>query len=364
MNIWTKVVKETPNVSSKKKLRLIGTTRWSVKQEAISGIMGSTTSLIVLIKSLSEVCRLPNFNGDALKNACDNFYSWTDFENIVNAFILHEIFLLISPTTKYLQKSGLNLIDAIQALQQSNNRLEDCKDELSEYISKAEYFVEETNHLMETDRQMVHTIRIPNDRERQTIYDQIVLEFQSFLQSLIEATNDRILTVFSQTDNIYHEMKFLDLEFIRNHLSDNTPISLKKLCERTDVDESLTVAELLELVSTFSQYQNRPEYVSALNNNNYDEDENDEINLIIENEDDVDETNVDMENENVHIIPLQANHCCCLECILNFISQTEEQKLKFENILKVYKYIAVLPSTQNKCERDFSKLKLIKTRLR
>lgn len=38
--------------------------------------------------------------------------------------------------------------------------------------------------------------------------------------------------------------------------------------------------------------------------------------------------------------------------------------IAYANILKIYKYVATLPSTQEKCERDFSKLKLTKTRLR
>lgn len=36
----------------------------------------------------------------------------------------------------------------------------------------------------------------------------------------------------------------------------------------------------------------------------------------------------------------------------------------YENINKLYKYVALLPATQVKCERDFSKLKFIKNRLR
>lgn len=36
----------------------------------------------------------------------------------------------------------------------------------------------------------------------------------------------------------------------------------------------------------------------------------------------------------------------------------------YELVFKLYKYIATLPFTQVKCERDFSKLKCTKTRLR
>lgn len=42
----------------------------------------------------------------------------------------------------------------------------------------------------------------------------------------------------------------------------------------------------------------------------------------------------------------------------------EERMTKFGSIYRLYKYIAMLPSTQVKCERDFSKMKATKTRLR
>lgn len=61
---------------------------------------------------------------------------------------------------------------------------------------------------------------------------------------------------------------------------------------------------------------------------------------------------------------MNGKKCGCIECILKYICSNEERMKTYAIILKLYKYVATLPSTQVKCERDFSKLKLTKTRLR
>lgn len=43
MNIWTNVLKTTPNINSQRKLKLIGTTRWSSAQDAVNSIISTDT---------------------------------------------------------------------------------------------------------------------------------------------------------------------------------------------------------------------------------------------------------------------------------------------------------------------------------
>lgn len=73
----------------------------------------------------------------------------------------------------------------------------------------------------------------------------------------------------------------------------------------------------------------------------------------------------DFDNEQPNICDqTAANNCCCIECILQFIKKTEVRLLKYHNVLKLYEFVAMLSSTQVKCERNFSKMKLIKNLLR
>lgn len=47
MDVWIEVAATTPNFNSLKRLKLIGTTRWSSKQDAMAAIIGNETSLFV-----------------------------------------------------------------------------------------------------------------------------------------------------------------------------------------------------------------------------------------------------------------------------------------------------------------------------
>lgn len=70
MNVWVEVAKAVPNFNSEKRLKLIGTTRWSSKQYAVDSIIGGEMNLYVLIKALLKICSLKNLDGESLANAC------------------------------------------------------------------------------------------------------------------------------------------------------------------------------------------------------------------------------------------------------------------------------------------------------
>ena len=54
----------------------------------------------------------------------------------------------------------------------------------------------------------------------------------------------------------------------------------------------------------------------------------------------------------------------CLSCIFKLITKYQLCSEAYENLYSVYKYLLTLSITQCSCERSFSKLKIIKSRLR
>lgn len=147
-------------------------------------------------------------------------------------------------------------------------------------------------------------------------------------------------------------------------MTDDKSIPIRKLCEINNIDESVAEKELRVLIFDFMRYQKHPGYVSVLANTDSDDDSDsgeEELNVLIENESDIDETTADLQSSKIHVM---YKTCYCFKCILKYIGDENERKEKFANIFKLYKYIAMIPSTQVKCERDFSKMKITKTRLR
>jgi hypothetical protein len=62
---------------------------------------------------------------------------------------------------------------------------------------------------------------------------------------------------------------------------------------------------------------------------------------------------------------INCNTCWkCIACAFKIITQLSCHSGMYNNLNQVLKYIMLLPSTQVSCERVFSKLKVIKTKLR
>lgn len=369
MNIWTEVAKEVPNFNSQRKLKLIGTTRWSSKQDAVASIISHEVNLFVLIKVLVRICSLDKLDGASLAKACDNFNSWVDYKNIIATYVLHKLFQLLVPTTIFLQKVDLNILEGIQSLRKCNERLDVSKKELDVYFEEAENFIKATNVLLSNDHEIRALdceciVRIPTEKEKQEMICQLRIEFCDFIRSL-QYENNEILKQFNHNDSIYNEMQILDPMHAASHLrTDDKSIPIRKLCEINNIDESVAEKELRVLIFDFMRYQKHPGYVSVLANTDSDDDSDsgeEELNFLIENESDIDETTADLQSSKIHVM---YKTCYCFKCILKYIGDENERKEKFANIFKLYKYIAMIPSTQVKCERDFSKMKITKTRLR
>lgn len=372
MDVWIDVAKSVPNFNSQRRLKLIGTTRWSSKDEAIDGIMGSETNLYVLIKSLIKVCNLKNILPASLLIATHALNFWLQYENVVAGFVLHKVFSLVVQTTKYLQNNGMNILDAIKSLKKLYSALGNLKENLHSIVEEAHTYIENLNFLLENDDEIVSldsecSIAHPIKDEKQKINQDIIVNFRDFIQTIQHEIDRKILQQFDESETIFHEILFLDPRYAEDnfHL-----ISLTKLCEMTNItDETVVVNEFENFFSDFSHH-NRPKYQSVLNNNEYniselntslDDEDEQEIRSLI-NVIEVLEDTTPVEDEKEELIPMH-QECNCLQCILIFLT-ADDRKKNYENVSKLYKYVAKLPSTQVKCERNFSKMKFIKSRLR
>lgn len=379
MNVWIEVIRAIPGFNSNRRLKLIGKTRWSSNQDAIKTIVQDETSLYAVIKSLLKVCSLDNLDGAALVTATSLLNSWLRYDNVVIAFLLHKVFSVITPTTKFLQKLGLHILDGVGSLKACMKRLEECEKKLDDYIQQAIEFVEHTNSKLSGDKEITDMdcdcyISLPVKEQKAAKNDRIKTIFREFIQKLRNAIDERVLSDFdgSESESIYRELLLFDPLFAKETFERNgNSTGIPLLCKINKIsDENAAIRELKKFTFEFIQHHNRSQSGSCsfLNNNKFeneslcfDEDEYD-LALLIESESDAEETQADLES--VKICKMNGIKCCCIDCILEYICSNEERMKTYSIIFKLFKYVATLPSTQVKCERDFSKLKLTKTRLR
>lgn len=371
MNVWIDVVKSIPGISSQRRLKLIGTTRWSSKQEAIAGIIGSVASLYALIKSLVKVCNLDKLEGTSLIHASEILNFWLTYENVVITFMLHKIFSLLDPVTKYSQNKGINIVDGILSLRKASEKLDESTERLLEYIEDAKKFIERTNVLLENDLNIRSlgsnnecSVIFPTKDEMQKINKTIENDFRNLIQVLQDEIHGRILNDFDESESIFHEMMYLDPRYSE---ANQNSISFKKMSEINNIaDDNVAVNEMKAFLSDFRRHRKHVPNNTELNTDPQSDESLDgdqENYLLTEDENDLAELNMIAENMSLKPMKMQDSICDCIKCMLKYLSPPDRRE-KYKNVWKLYKYVSILPATQVKCERDFSKMKIIKSHLR
>lgn len=79
MDVWVNTALSVPNYNSNTKLKLIGKTRWTSKQDAVSNVIKSTLHLFVVIKALVKICNLDGLEGEVLSSACHLLTTFIDY---------------------------------------------------------------------------------------------------------------------------------------------------------------------------------------------------------------------------------------------------------------------------------------------
>lgn len=188
--------------------------------------------------------------------------------------------------------------------------------------------------------------------------------FVDFVQKLQNEIEQRILSCFDGSDQVFDELLFLDPIHANSIFADEKDnVSISKLCELSGIEnEMLAIEELKKLTREFIKYQRSEDMFGHCFESDTAQQNEEVIPVFIESDSDLEEFHMNSQSSQNH--PMKRNKCCCVQCILEYACASENRLKEYANIVEIYKYVSILPCTQVKCERDFSKLKLIKTGLR
>ena len=367
MKKWELETRTSSNVA--KRLQSVGETRWWAKDKALTTVFGSfdnpdSSLFIKVLLSLYSIIHDDTFAADQKSKASCFFDQLQKYETIMTAHIFLRLFSTTTRLSKYLQTSGLDLLTAKRMINQASADLKKIQREFDSVQSSAEKFVTFVND----ELRRLDTI---NEEERSSLKLESKFEkkrsrpnpvgwykvnvYNAILDTSVNSFGDRFT---EETTGLMVDLSFLHPRVFPKLSKDGLPENAMKLLADAlkSFDDTVTAAalrkEMIDLSNLWSIIKLSPldeyEYVPENITNQCSDDESD---------DDLD----------LPTIPHTKKDDYCKNCpICVFLLLTEYNMLTnaFQYVGNAYRFLLTLSVTQVACERSFSALKIVKTRVR
>ena len=365
MNVWEK----ESHSSRHKRIGPIGETRWWAKHDALNKVFGSFGKpqdclYIDVLCTLSAIQDQTTVKSNVRSKARGYKDGLLRHETILTAQLFLRIFEKTTPLSKYLQTGGMDILSAHRMVMSTHEALKEMERDFQTVKDATESFVKWANDkLEEQDEEMGMEVEVSLPQRRpkkkksmpgemaqdETSNDPSktyeVKVHNQIMDTVIEAMQRRFL----DNGNLYADLSILDPRNFPDIKTSGLPESALKDLSRCLIkfNNSATISNLQsELESLASQWDmlKRPpldEYTSRT----------------------VEEgPGGDPEMKIVSKACASCKNCplCCYQILLRFNLLTDAYPL----LSLSYKYLLTLSVTQVACERSFSTLKFIKSRLR
>lgn len=376
---------DTAGINSSTRLKLICRTRWSGKADSTSSIFEDEVHTFVLLKTLItiKVGKNKKFSKKVQNKASSLFNQYTDKTKLLLCFVSNVIFKKLNETSKKLQNSEINILDSMNHIEELRDLLLKTKREIDYYIDNAKQFITRLRDLIETDSIMKIYCRkisaVFSDEELVFCKEELIL----FLEKLIDGLQKRFIAEFNKNDAVYKEITYFDPRNFKSTTSFNH-ICLKSVAKANAIENKLALtAQLKNFALDFIEHKKKTNswLLSSAESNHEedrdedededeDEDKDEDVGEDKEEDEDKEDEGCEEDDEGEELTPdfLEGNHdadCYCLKCLFKYIKSNKAKIAHlYPDVLKVYRFISYLPSTQVACERSFSRLKFIKNRLR
>jgi len=293
----------------------------------------------------------------------------------MTAAIYLDIFSISSPISKFLQSPSLNYLTAFNMINNLHKEIRSRRDNADSIFinlySKVKHFITEINKELELNSS---NFTIKNDfNEGKSVGRVSKKKKMSGEEATDERPNMSLIDRFKiETFNYIHDIcvNSLDKRFISNtkllsdcvcldpknfnSIKNEVPANaLLELSILTSIDRNTLAYELQQFALQFNSITKTFEATFT--------------NLTEDSQFPIYEHELDLDEDQESVID-SSNNCktCnnCLRCAFNVLYNIVQQSGCFNNIYYAYKFVLTLPCTQVTCERTFSKLKNIKTKLR
>ena len=262
MNVW-KGFADKIGEDSLRRLKKIGDTRWTSKDQALEAIIGcfgtlNPQRLVLLLVVLHYIATSEEFEPNVAYEANNLRNHWMNFKVLLVAIVYSRIFQVCTPVSKYLQTNGMDILAALKMVNKTTTMIESIRNEFEDIVKETTLFATSTNSLLdETDLEEQIATELPV-RKKSPMKQFRVNVFNVIIDSASYAARNR----FGKNENILQDIAFLDPQNIslcregipedRLHtLADLAEVDRKDLCaELTTINEFEDIVKETTLFAT------------------------------------------------------------------------------------------------------------------
>lgn len=377
MDTWSKLVQDR-NVGNQKlrRLKKWGKTRWYSRPKAIGSIIDtdgtSTQKFVDFLLCMDEIGNSPLFDAKTTFAAVSLRENWCKFENALLAFIMLSIYEFSTPVSNALQSPSIDYLVTFTLAEGLLRKLEELREKFDPLLERTRDYVKLVNE--ELERQHVD-FRVSDSfvvkRSTRNVLTGELAEQEN------AAANFRV-QVFNPI--LDHAIQGIHERFVPNEglLKDCAVLDPKRFktssrIESDDIEALATIAGLakvnarqarIELVGFANSYEqllsSTPKSVESESESQAGQSQG--FAGVLDEED----HEASDEDESVGDEPRAKCAACghCLTCALNLFLELPVLRSAYPTLFALYVFVLSIPTTQVTCERMFSKLKIIKHRLR
>lgn len=377
MTVWEEHTKSRFKGQEKLyRLKKIGATRWWSKHKALTSIIdyesfsddfdcaNDSWKLVNLFHVLLDISK-GNFDCKTKFTARTLINQWTKFEHLFTAFIILDLFIVTSPVSVFLQSKNLDYSKAWKLVENLIKQIQKKRDEThfdkllqccKKYTVHIQTKFEDSELEMEVDfpeKRISKKMKMPGehaqDESRSVTTTQ---KFKALYFNILDCAMKSIEERFVLNQDLLKDCAILDPKNFAKMLNhpdhEISATSLIAVSNLTNISRSDLINELKQFAAQYDVFK---------------------LSLERECPDDLvpDEggsSDDDVDYKSLCRINPKVKCSQCLSCAFTVLYDLSSQSGLFNNLYSVYKYLMTVPCTQVSCERVFSKLKIVKNKLR
>jgi len=398
-DVWSKIVQERNTGQGKlRRLGKIGKTRWWSKPNALQSVIDrpheKSSKLVDFMLCMNEIKTSNLFDSSSVQTAESLQTSWCKFEMLLLARVMLDIFDTATPVSKGLQSPQVDYLITFQMIQNLLKKIELMRDNFESYVENTKSYIHQINEQLEEAGCLdveVNDEFAPLRKARNATCSRrpSVGEVDAEIQQKEAADFFRINTFnvvidhvtqglrdrFSPNEGLLKDLALLDpkrfssavgvdasaaTKDIENELSCISSLAKVSASQahRELADFRLTYLSLHPSPSSSSSTSTAADRLASGSLVDFDDD-------AAFSDDDGDPNCDGDDDEELDLKKVKCELCRhCIGCAYKAFTENPMLQVSYPTLFVLYKFALTLPTTQVSCERVFSHLKIIKTRLR